>query len=211
MPQATRPIFPQWQEGQKWRVEYLRNVPATEMKSSGQLPPPQRAVWLYEVTHLDSRQATPVLISLTEEGGDGKFEMSFDPKDLTLLSVSEVSGGRKMGVITSPAQDSFLSIPTGYAVIFDWPRFPHARSKASRNFITDGHRVKEEVLFEAETRLKISMTWREDRGQGLVQTIHSTQSWQAGRPWWNSASAASDMIERQEKSSYWSITGKLLL
>jgi hypothetical protein len=213
MPQAQHsiPFSPQWQEGQKWRVEYLRNVPSTEMKSGGQIPPPQRAVWQYEVSHSDPRKGGPAILSLQEEGGDGKFEISLDPKTFVLLSVSEFSGGRNIGIITNSALDSFLSIPTGYPIIFDWPRFPAKRSNASRILVTsEGHRVKEEVLFDGDAHFKISMTYREQRAEGLVQTIHSTQSWQAGRPWWDSASAASDMIVGEEKSSYWSISGKLL-
>ena len=213
MPQAqhSNPVFPQWQEGQKWRVEYLRNVPSTEMKSGGQIPPPQRAVWQYQVSRLDSRKGGPAVLSLHEEGGDGKFEISLDPAAFTLLSVSEISGGRNIGIITNPALDSFLSIPTGYPVIFDWPRFPAKRSNASRNFVTsEGHRVKEEILFDGHSHFKISMSYREQRAEGLVQTIHSTQSWQAGRPWWDSASAESEMIVGREKSLYWSISGKLI-
>jgi hypothetical protein len=211
MPQATHPIFPQWREGQRWRVEYLRNVPSTEMKPVTQLPPPERAVWQYEVTRLDSRHSTPVLLSVTEEGGEGKFEMCFAPNGLTLLSVAEVSGDRKMDIISSATQDSFLSIPTGYPVIFDWPRFPQKHGNGSRAFLADRHRVREEVEFEGETQLRISMAWREERTAGLAQTVHSTQSWVAGQPWWSSASAESEMINGKEKSLYWSISGKLLL
>lgn len=207
--QHSHAIFPQWQEGQKWRVEYLRHVPATEMRSGGQIPPPQRAIWQYEVSRLDPRKG-PAMLSLREEGGDGKFEITLDPKAFTLLSVSEISGDRAIGIFTNPALDSFLSIPTGYPVIFDWPRFPAKRANASRTFVTsEGHHIKEEIVFDGDAHFKISMTYRAQR-EGLVQTIHSVQSWQVGRPWWDSASAESDMIVGQEKSSYWSISGKLL-
>jgi hypothetical protein len=207
--QHSHPIFPQWQEGQKWRVEYLRNVPATEKSSRVQIPPPQRAVWQYEVSRLDARKG-PILLSLREEGGDGRFEIALDPKAFTLVSVSEISGGRGIGIITNPTVDSFLSIPAGYAVIFDWPRFPAKRANMSRSFATsEGHGVKEEIVFDGDSHFKISMACREQR-EGMVQTIRSVQSWQVGRPWWDSASAESDMIVGQEKSSYWSISGKLL-
>lgn len=209
--QHSVPIFPEWHEGQKWRVEYLRKIPSTVMTSGGQLPPPERAVWLYQVSHLDPRQGGPIVVSLQEEGGKGKFELSLDPKGLTLLSVSEISGDRKMSIITNSALDSFLSIPTGYPVIFDWARFPVKRSNASRVFRTpEDHRVKEEFLFDGDSHFKISMTFREQRAEGLVQTIHSVQSWQGGRPWWDSASAESEMIVNEEKSLYWSISGKLI-
>lgn len=210
MPQATHPIFPQWREGRRWRVEYLRQVPSTKKMTVTQPPPPQRAVWQYEVAHFDSRHSTPVVLSLSEEEGDGKFEITFDAGNLTLLSVSKVSGDRQMSIITNTAQDSFLSIPTGYAVIFDWPRFPSKVAKASRVFLADEQRIHEEIAFEGETELRISMAWRQERAGGLVQTVHSTQSWQAGQPWWSSASAESEMIIGKEKSVYWSITGKLL-
>ncbi len=213
MPQAQSPnrLTPHWEVGQKWRVEYLRNIPSTEMKSVGQIPPPQRAVWQYEVTRMDPHQGGLVVLSLREEGGEGKFEMSLDSGDRTLLSVSEISGERNLGIITSPAHESFLSIPTGYPVIFDWPRFPAKASNASRLFrAPEANRVKEEILFEGGSRFKISMTYTHERTKGLIQTIRSSQSWQVGQPWWNSASAESEFVVNNEKSSDWSIRGKLL-
>ncbi len=182
---VSKEIRPAWTAGQKWKVEYERTVVSKAMRPVTGHPPPERSVWIYEVEKPSSEREPPTVIAIREEGGNRRYEMRFDPVDLSLRSASEVVGPSREKVGEVAPHQPYFGWSQSQPCIFDWPLFSKAGLPAKLPFRGESGDPAEQRAEQAKDGTVVvtfTATSAEDD-----ETTRSIQSWEPGQPWWKSA------------------------
>ncbi len=205
---VPKEIRPNWVAGQTWKVEFLWAFPSTEMGPVTENPPPQRSVWIYEVQKPSSEREPPTVIAVREDGGDRRYELRFDPADLSLRSVMRVVGGQgeKAGV-PAPHQPYF-GWSQSQPCIFDWPLFSKGGMPAKLPFRGEsGALVEQSAVAKGDGAVEVVLTCASTTRR---ETTRSRQTWTPGQPWWTSASIEIEYVENGGRETAVEIRGNRL-
>lgn len=201
-------VAPEWAVGQRWRVEYERTVPSPAMSAHATPPPPQRSVWRYEVLSLGDSANPLVHIAIDEEGGDARYEAVYGRGGLTLHAAFGVEAQNRVRVCEPVPDKPFFGWTQSQGVIFDWPSFEALRAGSPLQFVNaDDLAVEQTAEPGPDGGTRVVLTQKdEDAGE----TVRSSQTWEPGALWWQSASVEIEFQETAGTSSLVYIRGKLL-
>ena len=203
MVESKSNFHPVWQAGQSWRVEYSMQIPSPTMGPVVQLPPPKKSVWKYEVVHCDDSIA---IISITEENGVQRFELTFDPDDYSLISIFSYENGTKEEVDEVSPHSAYFGWTQSHPVIFDWPNFQKVFDKGGYEFKNSGEeKVTQTAKLLADNRLEIVLVYKDE---DAPESTKSQQLWRNGEVWWDEAYVELEMADNEPPEKVMLITGK---
>jgi hypothetical protein len=198
-------IASQWSAGRTWKVEYLVATPSEEKHRSPAPIPPERSLWKYQV--IRAGEGT-VLVSVTEESGDRKYEITFDWTGPALHRVVKISGSMRDTIVELDPPGGFAGWSLRHQVIFEWPWLPITPGQ-KREFPIHSWRVVESAAARGAI-LETTMTYIDRRSEEYAETRRVTQMWDMSHPWWLSASIEAEYQIGSEKSRQVLVEGKLI-
>jgi hypothetical protein len=206
---SQRSVGPRWSQGQRWKVEYLRFEPSTAKAANPNPPAPRRSIWNYEVVRAST--ANGILISLQDDTGDRKYEMTLGAEHLNLEKVHRVDGSNRDQIIDASLSKVFFGWSMLHPVIFDWPAFPSDARRSKTEISTlDETPVEQTIEPKNGSDIEIIMSQMRvlDERSGDVRIVK--QFWQAGLPWWSSASVEAEYLIEGKRSKQVLIQGTLI-
>jgi hypothetical protein len=207
---VSKAIRPVWTAGQTWKVEYLRTVVSPVMGPVTEPPPPRRSVWIYEVEKPPTDRQAPTAILVREEGGERRYELRFDPGDLSLVSVFEIAGSRRETAGDATPHQPYFGWSQTQPCIFDWPLFSTGGTLAKLPFRAEsGAPAEQSAEITKEGLVDLQLTSAAASPEG-PETTRSRQSWAPGQPWWTSASVEIEYVSEGKRETTVEIRGRRL-
>jgi hypothetical protein len=205
---VSKEIRPAWAAGQTWKVEFLWTFPSTEMAAVTEPAPPQRSIWVYQVEKPPSEGEPPAVLRIREEGGERRYELRFDPGDLSLRSVTKVEGTMRETAGVPVPHQPYFGWSQSQPCIFDWPLFAKGGTPAKLPFRGEsGDLVEQTSATKQDGTVEVVFTFR---STGRHETTRSRQSWAPGQPWWTTASIEIEYVDDGKRETVVEIRGNRL-
>jgi hypothetical protein len=196
-------FHPVWTAGQSWRVEYSMQIPSPTMGPVVHPPPPEKSIWKYDVVQCDDFN---VVITITEEGGDQRYELTFDPDDYSLISIFSYEDGTKEEVDEVSPHSAYFGWTQLHPVIFDWPNFQKVFDKGGYKFINSAEeKIVQTAKLLKDNTLEITLVHKDE---DAPETTKSQQLWRNGEVWWDEAHVELEMADDEPPEKVMLITGK---